>query len=260
MPTSLISNVDRGELLINVELPPGAVLSDTEKACNQLNEIVAKHGEVRTVVASHRHAYLLGASSARQSGRSKQSCIYVTLKPKDQRKVSQQDFEEILRNEIQDCTGRAPDLFEIFWNDRKAVRIALTSNDSKELEHTGRSAIDQMRPVKGLSDDLQRLFARPEILVKPDFERAARQGVSVMSIARTALIATLRRLRRQPRQVRLEGQASKHSRVQLDPRYRNDMATIGNTEGSKELTDACLPLNSVASAEFGSGPAQIDRS
>ncbi|MGH9550506.1 MAG: efflux RND transporter permease subunit, partial [Terriglobales bacterium] len=51
MPTSLISNVDRGELLVNVEMPPGSAIEDTRRVCEAVTEIVQKHKEVKNVVA-----------------------------------------------------------------------------------------------------------------------------------------------------------------------------------------------------------------
>jgi multidrug efflux pump subunit AcrB len=94
-------------------------------------------------------------------------------------------------------------------------------------------------------------------LVTPDFDRAARQGVSVQSIARTALIATLgdneanlAKFNLDDRQVNI--------RVQLDPAFRNDMRVIENLKVSGS-GGRMVPLASVASVNFGSGPFQIDR-
>lgn len=258
MPTSLISNVDRGEVLINVELPPGAALVDAEKACDQLSSIVKKHEEVKNVVAFIGTPTASRRSSAGNMGEVNKASIYVTLKPKEERHISQQGFEEMLRKEIKGVPGVRLTFSRSSGMTGKPVRIALTSNEPDKLEKTAEILIDQMRPVKGLSDVTSSAsLLRPEILVKPDFERAARQGVSVMTIARTALIATLgdsdanlAKFDLKDRQINI--------RVQLDPRYRNDIATIGNLKVQGN-NGKLLPLKSVANLEFGSGPSQIDR-
>ncbi len=258
MPTSLISNVDRGECLINVELPPGAVLSDTERACNQLTKIVSSHKEAKAVVAFIGTPTASRRSSAGNQGEVNRASIYITMVPKEHRKISQQAFEEKLRQEIKVVPGVRLTFSRSSGMTGKPVRIALTSNDPSDLEKTAEKLIDEMRPVKGLSDVTSSAsLLRPEILVKPDFERAARVGVSVMAIARTALIATLgdsdanlAKFDLKDRQINI--------RVQLDPQYRNDMATIGNLKVQGN-NGRLVPLKSVATVEFGSGPSQIDR-
>lgn len=259
MPTSLIPNIDRGEVLINVELPPGAALSDTETVCREVTTIARKHEEVVNVVAFiGTPTQGRGRSSTGSQGEVNKASVYISLKPKHERKVSQQGFEEALRKEIVDVPGVRLTFSRSSGMTGKPVRIALTSNDADALSLAAENVVDEMRTVRGLSDvSSSASLLRPEILVHPDFERAARQGVSVQSIARTALIATLgdadanlAKFDLKDRQVNI--------RVQLDPKYRNDMSTIGNLKVLGK-NGRLVPLNSVAQVEFGSGPFQVDR-
>ena len=77
------------------------------------------------------------------------------------------------------------------------------------------------------------------------------------SIARTSLIATLgdndsnlAKFNLDDRQIPI--------RVELDPRYRDDLRTIENLKVSAD-NGRLVPLSSVAQVSFGSGPFQIDR-
>ena len=123
---------------------------------------------------------------------------------------------------------------------------------------TARELESEMRSVPGMYDITSSVAVlRPEILVTPDFDRAARQGVSVQSIARTAFIATLgdsdanlAKFNLDDRQVNI--------RVQIDPKYRNDVRVIDNLKVSS-YNGSLVPLSSVAKVQFGSGPFQIDR-
>ena len=118
--------------------------------------------------------------------------------------------------------------------------------------------LSQMRGMEGLYDiNTSAALQRPEILVKPNFDLAAEQGVSVSSIARTALVATLgdndqnlAKFDLSDRQINI--------RVQIDPRFRDDLATIRNLK-VMAAGNRLLPISSVATMEMGQGPSQIDR-
>jgi hydrophobic/amphiphilic exporter-1 (mainly G- bacteria), HAE1 family len=258
MPTSLISNVDRGELILNVELAPGSEIADTRSASEKLTAIIEKHAEVKKVVA------LIGTPAATRGGGVSgggvvnTGTLYITLVDKTQRKMSQQAFEDLLRSEITSVAGVRLTFSRAGGMGGKPVRVALTSQDPVVLNQTAEAIKDQMRLVPGLSDvTTSAALLRPEILVHPDFDKAAAQGVSVQSIARTALIATLgdsdanlAKFNLSDRQINI--------RVQLDPKYRNDLQTIGNLQVLGN-GNRLLPLDSVASIEFGTGPFQVDR-
>jgi multidrug efflux pump subunit AcrB len=98
---------------------------------------------------------------------------------------------------------------------------------------------------------------RPEVIVQPDFDRAAEQGVTVESIARTAMVATLGdSYANRPRFDLADRQIS--IVVQLDPKYRHEMSVLGNLRvlgnGGR-----LIPLSSVAKITMDSGLFKIDR-
>jgi multidrug efflux pump subunit AcrB len=138
------------------------------------------------------------------------------------------------------------------------LQIALTSDDPEALSKYSEELLNKMRPIKGLYDvSSSAAILRPEIVVAPDFGRAAEQGVSVQAIARTALIATLgdtdynmAKFNLKDRQINI--------RVQLDTKYRNDVQVLA---GLQVLANDghLVPLRSVAQIKFGSGPAEITR-
>lgn len=258
MPTSLISNVDRGELILNVELAPGSEITDTRAISEKLTSIIKKHKEVKKVVA------FLGTPAATKGGGSagggvvNTGTLYISLVDKTARKMSQQDFEDLLRGEITSVAGARLTFSRAGGMGGKPLRMALTSPDPIALNQSAEAIKDSMRNVGGLSDvTSSAALLRPEILVHPDFDKAAQQGVSVQSIARTALIATLgdsdsnlAKFNLSDRQINI--------RVQLDPKYRKDLQTIGNLQVVGN-GNRLLPLDSVATIQFGTGPFQVDR-
>jgi hydrophobe/amphiphile efflux-1 (HAE1) family protein len=256
MPTSLMSNMDRGETLLNVQLPPGSDLADTLAVSRKASAILLTKPEVSKVVA------FVGTPASSGKGNTQgdvtNATIYISLKPRDQRKLSQQQFEESVRDELHTISGTRLSFSRSGGLGGKPLRMILAGADAVKLESTAKAIEEQMRTVPGLYDiTSSAAVLRPEILVTPDFDRAARQGVSVQSIARTALIATLgdsdanlAKFNLDDRQVNI--------RVQIDPKYRHDVRVIDSLRVAA-YNGRLVPLSSVARVQFGSGPFQIDR-
>lgn len=258
MPTSLIPNIDRGEVLLNVELPPGSDVQDTRRVCEQCTEIIHRHPEAINVVAFVGTPTAAKRNSGGNQGDVTKATVYISLTPRKERKISQQEFEETVRSELNVVSGARLTFSRSGGMGGKPLRMVLTSSDPIALESNAEKLKDEMRTIKGVYDVTSSAgILRPEILVTPDFDRAARQGVTAQSIARTALIATLgdneanlAKFNLDDRQVNI--------RVQLDPVYRNDLRIIENLKVSGK-DGRMVPLGSVASVSFGSGPFQIDR-
>ncbi len=242
MPTSLMANVDRGEVLLNVEMPPGSDLEDTKAVSEKCTNIIAKHKEAVNVVAFVGTPTSAKRTSGGNQGDVTKATIYISLKPRTERSVNQQQFEEIVRAELDSVAGARLSFSRSGGMGGKPMRLVLTSSDATQLERVAEEIKDQMRSVKGLYDVSSSAgILRPEILVTPDFDKAARQGVSVQSIARTALIGTLGDSEANLAKFNLDDRQV-NIRVELDPQYRNDLRIIEDT-----------------SVKFGSGPFQIDR-
>jgi multidrug efflux pump subunit AcrB len=97
---------------------------------------------------------------------------------------------------------------------------------------------------------------RPEIIITPNFARAAEQGVSVMTIARTARISTqgdidvnLPKFNTGERQINI--------RVKIKEDIRYNIDEIGDIllQGKSGM----VPLKSVADVSLSSGPVQVNR-
>ncbi len=257
MPTSVIGQVDRGECLLQVELPPGATLEDTHKVCVELTNLILKYPEVKQVFAT------VGAPTAGK-GRAKGSAgeihkasMYIMLKPRDVRGISQQKFEEKIRPTLRQVAG-ARTAFNRIGGITGKLRVVLTSDDEVVLSRTASKLEDQMRSIQGVSDIVSSAsLQRPEINVKPRFDIAAEQGVLVQSIARTALIATMGDVESNLPKFNLSDRQI-NIRVQLDPRYREDRETIRNMRVSGK-GGRLVPLSAVAEIQMGSGPSQLDR-
>ncbi len=244
LPTSLVSRIDKGHSVIYGELPAGSSLTETRALAERLTKLCLAHPEVETVSCS------IGENGINNCR------LFIILKPKEQRKLSQDQFEASLRPELAEIPG-AHISFGGGWGSGRAD-ILLTSLDTEALENTASQLERQMQTIPKLTDVHVGTGAlNPEILVKPDIARAAEQGVSVESIARTALIATIGdsdanrpKFDASDRQIPIV--------VQLNPKFLNRMSVIGNLKvagnGGK-----LVPLSSVADVSLGSGLGRIER-
>ncbi|MBS2002652.1 MAG: efflux RND transporter permease subunit, partial [Cyanobacteria bacterium SZAS LIN-5] len=139
-----------------------------------------------------------------------------------------------------------------------SVQILLTSYDTAALEQTAQELTKEVRKIPELTDVQSTASSlRPEIVVRPDFARAAEQGVSVESIARTALVATVGDTEANRPKFDLADRQIPIV-VQIDPKYRHKMSVIGNLRVAGN-GGRLVPLSSVAKVSLDSGLFKIDR-
>ncbi len=257
LPTSVIGNVDRNETMLTVELPPGANLADTTNTVQKLFEKLHVRPEVDQVFATIGAPTTGKMNSGGSAGEVNKANIYISLLPREKRKLTQEQFESDVRAELNAVPG-ARLAFTRIGGITGKLKAVLTSDDGAVLAREADKVANEMRSIPGISDIVSSASnLRPEILVKPNFSRAAEQGVSVQAIAHTAMIATLGDIAANLPKFNLSDRQI-NIRVQLDPQYRQDLETIRNLRVSGRM-GRLVPLSSVAEVEMGSGPAQIDR-
>lgn len=244
LPTSLVSRVDRGDSYIKIELPPGTPLQETIKVIEEITKKVMARPEVDRVF------------SVAGQGEVNKGYINATLKPREKRKLSQDEFESALRPEIIRTQG-ARVIFGGGWGSGN-VQVLLTSYDPEALQKTAQELIKQIRSIPELTDvQSSAQSMRPEIEIEPEFARAAEQGVSVESIARTAVVATVGdtdancpKFDLSDRQIPIV--------VRLAPEFRHKMSVISNLKVQGN-DGKLVPLSSVAKVRMDSGIFSVER-
>jgi len=179
--------------------------------------------------------------------------------PKDERKLSQVEYEQQMRPQLQKIPGaRISFQSQGSAGSSKDLTIILKSENPQALTQSANDLEKQMRTVPGLVEVASTAsLVKPEILIIPNPEKAADLGVTVQSIAQTASLATigdneanLAKFNLSDRQIPI--------RVQIAEQAREDINTLKNLRvpgGNNTL----VPLTAVAEIRYGSGPAQIDR-
>ncbi|MEQ8539948.1 MAG: efflux RND transporter permease subunit [Coleofasciculus sp. D1-CHI-01] len=245
IPKGLFDSGDTGLSTVMVELPPGSTLSETEEIMQQLNQSLQENPAVEKVFTTADNI---------NSG-----TVYANLLPKDEREVSQQEFEQQMRQVFGTIPGaRISFQSQGAGGGGKDLSIVLKSENAPVLTQTAETLEKQMRDIPGLVEVTSSTsLVKPEIVIQPDPERAADLGVSVGAIARTASLAligdnesNLAKFDLADRQIPI--------RVQLNPDTRADMSTLKNLQVPSQSGNL-VPISAVADIRLGSGPAQIDR-
>ncbi len=251
IPTGLFNSGDTGLSTVNVELPPGSTLQESDRTAQRTITLLQQNPAVESVLAT------VGTGGASRDVN--KATLFVNLLPKKNREISQQEFEKQMRQEFMQIPGaRISFLSAGAGGSNKALSIVLKSENPTALQEAADTLERQMREVPGLVEvSSSASLVKPEILIKPDLQRAADLGVSVQAIARTASLATLgdneanlAKFDLTDRQIPI--------RVWLSKEYRNDLKAIGNLEIPSQ-SGPLVPLSAVARVVLGSGPAQIDR-
>ncbi|MEA5518043.1 efflux RND transporter permease subunit [Limnoraphis robusta] len=252
IPKGLFDNGDTGLSTVSLELPPGSTLQDLDKTAQKTTALIGENPAVVNVLG------VVGTGGNSDAGVNK-GTIYINLKPREEREISQKEFEQQMREKFEQIPGaRISFRSEGAGGGGKALSIVLTSENPQALTQTANDLERQMRDISGLVEVTSTAsLVKPEILIKPDPERAGDLGVSVQSIARTARLATLgdnesslAKFDLADRQIPI--------RVQLAEEFRNDFDIIRNLQIPSQTGDL-VPLSAVAEITIGSGPATIDR-
>jgi multidrug efflux pump subunit AcrB len=256
LPTGFIPKDDQDQSIIQIELAPGATLAETRAVAEQATRLLLEEPDVVTVFAAVGAPVVSNAPGGRSSsGEVRSAGLTVTRLPHGERVRTQTEFEAAARSILAPIPGvrlsfGAGDAGE-------KLTLVLAGNDPRVLLETAQKVERELRSIAGLGDvRSSAALLRPEVLIRPDFSRAAELGVTTEALADAVRIATsgdvgfrLPKLNLPTRQVPI--------RVQLDEAARSQPSTLALLQ--VPARGGTVPLSSVASLELSSGPARVDR-
>ena len=248
IPQGLSDSGDNGLSIVAIDLPPGSNLSETEGAIQKVTQVLQENAAVENVLAT-----------AGSEGKVNEGLIYVQLLPKEERELSQREFEENMRPIFQQIPGtRISFRSQGVGVGNKDLSIVLKGENVDTLDQVAETLETQMRQIPGLVEvDSSLNLVKPEIAILPDPKRAADLGVSVRAIANTASIALLGEIDSNLAKFNLVDRQIP-IRVQVDPEERKDINTLKNLQ-VPSTNGASVPLTAVADLRLVSGPVEINR-
>ncbi|MBC5765252.1 efflux RND transporter permease subunit [Ramlibacter albus] len=256
LPTGFVPSADRAQTQLTIELPPGSTLKETTAVAERAREIARGVKGVQRVFSSVGGGAAGDAFNAGTAAEARRAILTLTLVHRTERDESVREVEAQLRSRLAAIPGARFGVGLMGDNGVK-MQIVLQGDDPAALASAAQRAERELRTLKGIGTvSSSASLARPEIIVRPDFARAADLGVTSASIAETVRIATagdystgLPKLNLTERQVPV--------RVKLPDAARADLASL------ERLTlpgrDGPVLLAAVARLTMDSGPAEIKR-
>jgi multidrug efflux pump subunit AcrB len=231
---------------VNITLPPGTTLEQTEGVTDRVAAIVEKDPSVERVF----ERINVGTGS-------------VNIVLKKDRKVTSTEFERNMspqlaafpdaRVSFQAQNGGGPD------GDSRDIMVYLGGDDPDELTRVANQIAKEMATVPGLrAPRVGSQLAQPEITIKPRFDLAADLGVTTMALSQTIRIATLGDIEQNSAKFSLSDRQVPIT-VSLSEGARRDLSTLENLPVPTS-NGGSVPLKTVADIGFGSGPTTIQRS
>ena len=258
IPTNFMGTADRSEILMTAQLEPGARLDKSIDVAKRLATQILKRPEVAHVFTSvGTPTESKGPSRASPGATVNRAELYIVLKPRSERGLSQSELETKLREEIRPIAGVKAKL-SASQGIGGRLQYCLAGNNPKELTTFAAKLVSEIRGLKGLADvDTDASTRAPQIKIEPNRELTAQQGITVQSIAHTALVATLGdsdanlgKFDLPDRQLDVRVTLNHGARQRL-----NFLKSLKVTGTSGNL----VPLGSVAKIEISSGPSEITR-
>lgn len=249
MGKEFISNGDRGEFRINLELPAGTSLQETANVVTEVEKLLREHKEMRTLF-----------SAIGPGGESNKANIRVFVSKAEERPgITQADIQHDLRKKLQTIPSLTANISEIGMIESGPQELAITlyvrGEDYATLQKVARDALSVVRNVPGTTDaDMSFRGGKPELVIKPKRENAWNLNVNIGQLSRVARLAlegeVVGKVRSEEDDIDI--------RLQLSPESRATKSSVGEI-AVMSMAGSLVRLSDVATLEEHTGPATIER-
>ncbi len=248
---------DRSEITIQVETPPGSNLDYTRLKTEEAARLARGHEQVRYTFTT------IGAGGGQDPsealGAVDLGSVYVRLVPKAARRISQEDFGALLREEVKQIGGATVAVFTSgFGGAIKQVQLELRGNDSRQLQAVADTVLKMVRAIPGAVDvGLSTKGQKPELEITLNRALAGSLGVTVGQLAQSL----------RPAFAGVDAGdwvdpagENRKVRVRLAPESRtrvSDIERLPVAVGGMGGPMTMMPLGQLATVSQGLGPAKI---
>jgi multidrug efflux pump subunit AcrB len=255
LPTGFVPPADRAQTMINIELPPGSTLAETHAVAERARLAAMEVHGIKGIFSSIGGGSSGDAFAPGASAEARRAVLTLTTAHRNDRKESMDGLERQIRSKLDQIPGAR---FNVGPADTGVkMQLVLRSEDPLALTGAAQAVERELRTLKGIGNvSSSASLVRPEIIVRPDFAKAADMGVTAAAIGETVRVATagdydtaLTKMNLSERQVPI--------RVKLPDAVRADLAALGRLTVPGK--NGPVMLDNVASITMESGPAQIDR-
>ena len=252
--TEFMPSSDQGQFNINITLPTGTNLETTRKVVGEVEKIVSKIPEIKSMLTTAGEGSG-GMGFSSQGGNS--GTIMVNLVDQNKRDRSMAKIINQLREKI----GTYPDAQIKFseqsmsFSSGSDLEVKISGDSLDELENIANRILVSIAEVEGVYDlESSVEDVRPELHVNIDREKANLYGLNTVQIASTVHDALLGRVA----SIYQEKGEQIDIRIRLEEEDRNSIEEVENLLISSSV-GLQIPLKEIAEVTVGSGPKGIDR-
>jgi len=184
---------DQSRFMIQLRTPVGSSIDNTDTRARIVEEFLQSRPEVNRFYMS------IGGFGG---GEVDSAATFVTLKPRNERELSQKEFIDVCRRELNRIPGVQAFPFDPSTNlpgtgGRGASQVGfyIQGQDWKKLTEFSKEIMDRLNESELAVDvDSDYRLGAPEVRIRPDRQKASDLGISMQSIGRTvdALVGGLR--------------------------------------------------------------------
>lgn len=258
LPEAFIPPDNGKQTQVSVTMPPGSTLDNTLALAEQAREIVHRNPHTRSIYTAvgGSHGDAGPGDEGPVASNVRTAVLTVKLAPREERSgLTQQQIEQQLREALAALPGARVSVGD--GDSSENYVMVLDGDDGRALADAAAQVERELRTIPGIGAVTSTAgLVQPELVVRPDFARAADLGVTSSAIAETLRVATagdndqaLAKLNLGERQVPVV--------VKLAGSARRDLDTLSQlpVPGAR----GPVALENVASLEIGSGPTEITR-
>lgn len=249
---------DRSELQIQVQTPPGSNLEYTKMKVEEAARLARSHSALVRYTFSTIGGGAASMDPGSAGGAVDMGTIYIRMTPKADRDISQEQFGEMLRQQMKSIGGAKAVVFTGFMGGaRKQIQLQLQGDDSHLLATVADTVRKLVETVPGAVEvDLSTKGQKPELEVQLNRGLAGTLGVTVGQVAQAM----------RPAFAGIDAGdwvdptgENRKVRVRLAPESRRRAADIEQlpitvTDQGRQVT---MPLGQIATIRQGLGPAII---
>jgi multidrug efflux pump subunit AcrB len=256
LPTGFVPPDDLSQTQAYIALPPGSTFRETFAVAEQARKAVEQNPHVKMVYTAVGGGLSGSDPFAPQGAEVRKATLTINMTPRAERGgVKKQVVEGQLREALAAIPGAR--ITVGLGGSQEKYLLALASENGDALNEHARVVEHELRTIPGIGGVVSSAsLVRPELVIRPDFAKAADLGVTSAAIADTLRIATagdydqsLAKLNLSQRQIPIV--------VRLPPAARQDLALLGRLAVPGK--NGPVMIGNIATLSIDGGPAAIDR-
>ena len=249
-----MTQTDRGEFAVILELPPGSSLENTNYITQTIEKKISSMPEVRKVFVN------VGASNEGLVGQSSNNIaeLNVTLSAKNERKRSTDEIGEDIKKFVQQIPGVKVHVnpIGIFGTaNQSPIQLVISGPSREDVMKSANIIQSFVKNIPGTSDvRLSSEDGKPETRVEIDREKLASFGLSVADVGTGLRVA----LTGDDDSKYRDGNNEYNIRIVLDKFDRSNIGDIGKLTFNNNRGQS-IQLQQFASIYQGNGPTKLQR-